>query len=84
MEQLAHVGSKVDRAIRAHDAGNESRLQNAITRALELFDLTAADERLARTAPPRDPARKGSQPPLNRPVIRCSPLSCSHRCRPDP
>jgi len=45
VEQLAHVGSEVDRAVRAHEAGNTSRFDNALARALELFDLTAADER---------------------------------------
>lgn len=41
VEQLAHVGSEVDRAIRANEAGLHERFD----RALELFDLTAADER---------------------------------------
>jgi hypothetical protein len=45
VEQLAHVGSEVDRAIRAHAAGKEARRDLAIDRALELFDLTAADPR---------------------------------------
>ena len=45
MEQLANVGSEVERAIRAHAAGNASRFDNALARALELFDLTAADAR---------------------------------------
>lgn len=45
MEQLAHVGSEVERAIRAHEGGNHARFDGALTRALELFDLTAADDR---------------------------------------
>jgi hypothetical protein len=45
MEQLAHVGSEVERAIRAHESGKEPRFQSALARALELFDLTAADQR---------------------------------------
>ena len=45
MEQLAHVGSEVERAIRAHDGDNRGRFEGALTRALELFDLTVADER---------------------------------------
>jgi hypothetical protein len=45
IDQLANVGSEVDRAIRAHDAGNDVRFENALARALELFDMTAADER---------------------------------------
>ena len=45
MEQLANVGSEVDRAIRAHEGGNITRFDNALARALELFDLTATDSR---------------------------------------
>lgn len=44
-EQLAHVGSEVERAIRAHEAGHRERFDNALARALDLFDLTAADDR---------------------------------------
>jgi hypothetical protein len=47
MEQLANIGSDVDRAIRAHASGNTSRFVHALDRALELFDLTAADARWA-------------------------------------
>ena len=45
MEQMAHVGSEVERAIRAHESGNRSRFDHALARALELFDFTAADQR---------------------------------------
>jgi hypothetical protein len=45
IEQLAHVGSEVDRSIRAHESGNAARFDNALARALELFDLTIADDR---------------------------------------
>lgn len=45
VEQLANVGSEVERALRAHEQGRTDRLHNAVARALELFDLTAADER---------------------------------------
>lgn len=45
VEQLANVGSEVERAIRAHEAGRLDRRDHAMRRALELFDLTAADER---------------------------------------
>jgi hypothetical protein len=45
VEQLANVGSDVERAIRAHEAGKEARFERALDRALELFDLTAADDR---------------------------------------
>lgn len=44
-EQLANVGSEVERAIRAREAGKEARFERALDRALELFDLTAADDR---------------------------------------
>lgn len=44
-EQLANVGSEVERAIRAHEAGRMPRFERALDRALELFDLTAADDR---------------------------------------
>ena len=43
--QLAHVGSEVERAIRAYETGNRRRFDGALARALELFDLTAADNR---------------------------------------
>ena len=52
VEQLAHVGSEVDRAIRAHERGRTDRRDLAIARALELFDLIAADDRW------RGPARR--------------------------
>ena len=45
MEQLGNVGSEVDRAIRAHALGRHDRLERALDRALELFDLTATDPR---------------------------------------
>jgi len=44
-EQLGNVGSEVERAIRAHIGGNVARFESALARALELFDLTAADQR---------------------------------------
>lgn len=44
-EQLANVGSEVDRAIRNSQSGRASRFENALDRALELFDLTVADDR---------------------------------------
>jgi predicted TIM-barrel fold metal-dependent hydrolase len=44
-EQLAHVGSEVERALRAQESGNAGRRDHAVDRALELFDLTAADPR---------------------------------------
>ena len=45
MEQLANVGSEVGRATQAKAAGNAQRMDAALDRALELFDLTLADER---------------------------------------
>lgn len=44
-EQLANVGSEVERAIRSRDAGKASRFESAFDRALELFDLTVSDDR---------------------------------------
>ena len=44
-EQLANVGSEVDRAVAAWAAQRSDRFERALARALELFDLTAADER---------------------------------------
>jgi hypothetical protein len=43
--QLANIGSEVDRAIRARERTNPERWASAFARALELFDLTAADTR---------------------------------------
>jgi hypothetical protein len=45
VEQLANIGSEVDRTFRAHEAGRIDRRDNALARALELFDLTASDPR---------------------------------------
>ena len=45
VEQLGNVGSEVERAIRAHEAGRRERFDSALERALELFDLTAGDLR---------------------------------------
>lgn len=44
-EQLANVGSEVDRSIRAWEAGRADRFDSALDRALALFDLTATDDR---------------------------------------
>lgn len=44
-EQLANVGSEVERSIRAHESGRPERFTPALDRALELFDLTARDAR---------------------------------------
>lgn len=44
-EQLANVGSEVDRAIAAWAAQRADRFDGALARALELFDLTARDDR---------------------------------------
>jgi hypothetical protein len=45
VEQLANIGSEVGRACRARTSGNKSRLDSALARALDLFDLTLADDR---------------------------------------
>lgn len=44
-EQLANVGSEVDRALAARAAHQSDRFDGALRRALELFDLTVADDR---------------------------------------
>ncbi len=44
-EQLANVGSEVDRAIAAWTAQRSDRFDRALARALELFDLTTRDDR---------------------------------------
>lgn len=45
VEQMANVGSEVERAIRAHETGRVRRFEPALGRTLELFDLTATDPR---------------------------------------
>lgn len=44
-EQLANIGSEVDRAITAWAAQRVDRFDRALARALELFDLTVRDDR---------------------------------------
>ena len=44
MEQLGNIGSEVGRA-KTYQKENDSRLQNTVARALELFDLTLSDSR---------------------------------------
>jgi hypothetical protein len=43
VEQLANIGSEVPRVMRAR--GDQKRFDNAVSRALELFDLTINDPR---------------------------------------
>ena len=69
-EQLAHVGSEVERTLRAHEAGNIPRRDHALARALELFDLTAAAARW------RGP-RRGE-------VLRAREAFCAHLFTPGP
>jgi len=45
VEQLANVGSEVERAIRWRRKGNPEYGRRAFERALELLDLTIADEK---------------------------------------
>jgi hypothetical protein len=44
-EQLANVGSEVERTIAAWEGHRPDRFERALARALELFDLTARDAR---------------------------------------
>ena len=46
-EQLGNIGSDVGRALRASANGDSERSRAALDRALELFDLTLADDRWA-------------------------------------
>ena len=43
LEQMANIGSEVERAIRWKLKGNDSYFDRAVDRMLELIDLTAAD-----------------------------------------
>ncbi len=43
VEQLAHVGSEVERALRWRSKGNEELSRRALERGLELLALTIAD-----------------------------------------
>ena len=45
LEQMGNIGSEVERTIRAHGAGRQDRFEHALERELELFDMTAADDR---------------------------------------
>ncbi len=47
VEQLGNIGSEVGRAITAREQGKDRRLAGALERALDLFDLTLADDRWA-------------------------------------
>ena len=45
MEQMANIGSEVERALNWKERGNKSYSDRAFDRALELVDLTLADVR---------------------------------------
>lgn len=45
VEQLANVGSEIERAMRWRGKGNAEYRRRAFERALELLDLTIADEK---------------------------------------
>lgn len=45
IEQLANIGSEVERALNWRQKGNPAYSQRALERALELIDLTIADPR---------------------------------------
>jgi hypothetical protein len=55
MEQMANVGSEVERAILWRARGNEPYSTRAVERALELLDLTVADRKNRRRL--REPLR---------------------------
>jgi len=45
VEQLANIGSEVGRSIRWFKANDKERFESSFIRALELFELTLADNR---------------------------------------
>lgn len=45
MDQMANVGSEVERTITARETGRPGRFDAALHRALDLFDVTASDPR---------------------------------------
>jgi hypothetical protein len=45
MEQLGNIGSELSRAFKWKEKGEDSYVQHAFYRALELIDLTVADPR---------------------------------------
>lgn len=45
LQQLANIGSEVSRAVNWKNKGNEAYTQEALERALELFDLTVVDNK---------------------------------------
>jgi len=45
VEQMAHVGSEVERTIAWRNRGREEMAMRAFERALELLDLTLADDK---------------------------------------
>lgn len=47
-EQMGHVGSEIDRAVYWSRAGKSDHMFAAVDRALELVDLTIADQRWQR------------------------------------
>lgn len=44
-EQMANIGSEVERAIKWKNKGNENYASQAFERSLELFDFTAEDKK---------------------------------------
>lgn len=45
MEQMGNIGSEVGRALKRKNEGNEEIINNAMNRALDLFDLIVSDPR---------------------------------------
>ncbi len=61
-EQLANIGSEVNRSITSFEKNDKERMEKAIDRTLELFDLTLADRRW------KDRLKE---------IVRCRELFCS-------
>ncbi len=69
VEQLANVGSEVERVLRWQEKGNTDYAMKAMDRALELFELTLACPEISRNQeltqggePSRAEKRDGSEP----------------------
>ena len=57
VEQLGNVGSEVERAIRAHEAGRTDRFESALERALDAFAVGRPVRRVC-TRLNREPTRR--------------------------
>lgn len=63
-EQMANIGADVARAIRAQDINDQQRMENAVGRALQQFDLTVLAQK--------------SSPARLKELLRCREVFCDH------